>query len=368
MSLKASDVFKQKPVTIYSKDYHFDTTFYLDNAQPNERICQIMTYRGMPRMTYSVFIYRINEDLTRKEEKRYKYNGTPPDDYEWLILSDDRTQLFDFEISSSTRFIVKNLHQKQEYYTIGNTPPKGVQGDPHISHTSHNSIRQRRMDIYKEIQEDDLAVATKQIKMEEVTFATDTGFFDRQFDEKSPVYINIPKSDFLKQVVAHYAATKELFNGYADFCKVIIMPNSVDMKYGLVEITEENQSALISKYEGRPGSLPVLTRSFSLKKLKEQGHDRPIAHFLYVEMYTAEQMKKEDIESGKMDTEHTATLTIFNVKPLMTPYDFVPNAPITMMRNALGPKYGGSGKEIDTKEYTAAVEFFTKYAFVDHLN
>jgi hypothetical protein len=37
-----------------------------------------------------------------------------------------------------------------------------------------------------------------------------------------------------------------------------------------------------------------------------------------------------------------------------------PMQPITMMRNALGKVYGGSGVPIDVEKYSQSVEFWTK--------
>jgi len=248
----------------------------------------------------------------------------------------------------------------------------------------------------------------KQLK-ESVTFESDTGFFDRQFNETFPAYINKPKEEFLKDVVEHYKKEGVIHRGYADFCGVIIMPNHVDMKYGLVEINDNTRDALITRYEARGNALPVLRRFFSLKKLQKLGYDRPVANYLYIEMYTAQQMNKEqremkqknrekkqkndemkkkneemnneeerlmleeestklEEESKMLDFVHTATWTVFNVKPVMKPDEKVPNEPTTIVRNALGAKYGGSGKEIDEDEHKEAVLFFEKYAFVDHLN
>lgn len=41
-----------------------------------------------------------------------------------------------------------------------------------------------------------------------------------------------------------------------------------------------------------------------------------------------------------------------------------PMNPITMMRNALGIKYGGSGEEIDSEKYEESVLYWEKHAII----
>ncbi len=199
-----------------------------------------------------------------------------------------------------------------------------------------------------------------------VTIGFDKGtFFGRQFDTSSPVYINMSREEFTESVREYIKTDPTIEKGYADFCGVVRMPNNCGMKYGLLKINDDNKFALISSYVGRGKDLRVLQRSFSLKLLKTKEFERDEAKWLYIEMYTKEQMKFEDTENGITDTVYTDDWTIFNVKPMMEKNEHIPNVPITLMRNALGPKFGGSGLELNTDEYNKSVEFFNEHAFVD---
>ena len=54
---------------------------------------------------------------------------------------------------------------------------------------------------------------------------------------------------------------------------------------------------------------------------------------------------------------------IVSVKPQDVDVE-TPMQPITMMRNALGKEYGGSGVPLDFEKYTESVEFWKKHAIL----
>ena len=54
---------------------------------------------------------------------------------------------------------------------------------------------------------------------------------------------------------------------------------------------------------------------------------------------------------------------IISVKRQDVDYE-MPMAPITMMRNALGKEFGGSGVKLDLKKYKKSVEFWNKHAMI----
>lgn len=191
------------------------------------------------------------------------------------------------------------------------------------------------------------------------------GFFKRQFKSDSNVFINCSQEEFHERLLKDYNENPVLLDGYAPFCKVFIRENDVDMKYGLLEITDENKTALVSSYVFRPNSISVLQRSFAMSIMNKIGIERPVAKYLYCEMYTGEQMKKEDVSEGIMDTEYPLDYYVFNVKPIMTKDEKIPNVPITHLINAIGPSVGGSGYPLDKDAYQHSVEFFSKYAFID---
>lgn len=61
--------------------------------------------------------------------------------------------------------------------------------------------------------------------------------------------------------------------------------------------------------------------------------------------------------------ETDAPWGIISVKGQTTDYE-LPMQPITMMRNALGKEFGGSGIPLDFSEYKKSVEFWTKHVAI----
>lgn len=54
---------------------------------------------------------------------------------------------------------------------------------------------------------------------------------------------------------------------------------------------------------------------------------------------------------------------IVSVKPQDVDYE-LPMQPITMLRNALGRGYGGSGVALDQTQYLASVDFWSCHAII----
>jgi hypothetical protein len=70
----------------------------------------------------------------------------------------------------------------------------------------------------------------------------------------------------------------------------------------------------------------------------------------------------QNIAMGE-DSGSDAPWGIVSVKPQDTNEE-LPMNPITMMRNALGEKHGGSGVMLDESDYRKSVEFWSKNAVV----
>ena len=80
----------------------------------------------------------------------------------------------------------------------------------------------------------------------------------------------------------------KLLDGYADFCKLLVVPNFTDTKTGSMPITMENFHHLRSGYSARSeGELPVLSRWFEVPK-----NLVPEAQFLVVVLYDREQLQE----------------------------------------------------------------------------
>jgi hypothetical protein len=144
-----------------------------------------------------------------------------------------------------------------------------------------------------------------------------------------------------------------LVDGYADFCKHIFMPNFTDALSGVVEISHYNINLLQSGYKARrEDELPVLARWFSSKHIK-----REKATFLDLILYSKEQCSKEGEDIGDADYGIVSINGVMNVHE-------DPMLPTTMIRNALGIEYGGSGVPLDEEAYMRSVEFWDKHAII----
>ncbi len=151
-----------------------------------------------------------------------------------------------------------------------------------------------------------------------------------------------------------------LINGYADFCKLLIIPNITDARVGSLPITLENYQYLRSGYSSRrDGELPVFSRWFELPLGK------PRAKWLIIVLYSNEQLKKEALENPEHNEiyDFESDWGVVAILGQMEP-DEEPMKPETMLRNALGIKEGGSGVPLDRDKYLKSVEFWETHATV----
>lgn len=78
--------------------------------------------------------------------------------------------------------------------------------------------------------------------------------------------IDLCKSDLKESCVVelhtiYESGSSSLQDGYASFCKHLLVENFVETRTGVVEITEQNRSLLRSGYvERQPEKLAILTR------------------------------------------------------------------------------------------------------------
>lgn len=165
----------------------------------------------------------------------------------------------------------------------------------------------------------------------------------------------------------------DIKDGYADFCKLVIMSNFTNARTGTLPITLENYHYLRTGYHSRRGEeLPVLARWFDLPL------PAPTAKHLVVVVYSKAQLKKEwEAEQKRFSAEHSCA----GERPEPLPFtmeagygivailgqmeaDEEPMKPATMIRNALGVEEGGSGVPIDREKYLESVEFWKTHATV----
>lgn len=143
-------------------------------------------------------------------------------------------------------------------------------------------------------------------------------------------------------------APERVLPGYAPFCKLHVHRNWTSTRCLAVPITDDNRHLLRSDYEARNSDeLPVLVRWF-------EGLVPPVAEYLVVILYSAEQLAKE---GSPIDAEWGVVGCMYTMAPEETPM-----APITLMRNALGVEEGGSGVALDREAYARSVEFWRTHA------
>lgn len=139
-----------------------------------------------------------------------------------------------------------------------------------------------------------------------------------------------------------------LVPGYADFCSHLFVPNFTDAGVNAVEITPDNEPLLRSGYRSRQeNEPPVLMRWF-------EGVEPQVAKLLDVILYTAPKLKEEGI---KIDGDWG----IVSILGVMQPQEN-PMPTQTMLRNALGIEYGGSGVPLDPGKYNESVAFWSIHA------
>eukprot|EP01086_Lenisia_limosa_P013417 TRINITY_DN42520_c0_g1_i1.p1 TRINITY_DN42520_c0_g1~~TRINITY_DN42520_c0_g1_i1.p1 ORF type:complete len:195 (+),score=39.33 TRINITY_DN42520_c0_g1_i1:3-587(+) len=168
----------------------------------------------------------------------------------------------------------------------------------------------------------------------------------------------IKPEEFVAKVTAHYENEKMLHDGYAPFCKHIILPNFTDAKVGAVEITDDNRHLLRSGYLARTEKeLPVLCRWLDAKDI-----DIPVAKYLDVILYSYDQVVKENQSMG-ITTGYKAEWGIVSIKAQNEPFE-TPMQPITILRNAIGKEHGGSGVPINNEEYKKSADYWQTHAIL----
>jgi len=184
-----------------------------------------------------------------------------------------------------------------------------------------------------------------------------------------------------------------LLDGYADFCKLLIVDNFTDAKTGTAKITNENYHWLRTDIVARQEwELPVPTRALHLPLLAEK------ASYLVFVLYTNEHLKEEHkirleeqskqanekrISEGKEPLSEASWKSLNSIDGLK--YEFEddnniewgvvsimgqmvnteePMHPNTMIRNHMGKEFGGSGSPIDRESYMRSVEFWKNHAII----
>lgn len=153
--------------------------------------------------------------------------------------------------------------------------------------------------------------------------------------------------------------TAKVIDGYAPFCKLMVIPNATNAKTGTMKITLDNIHYLKTGYSARiEKELPVLSRWLEMPYVSI-----PVARYLVIVLYSYEQLLKEHNDSEEFELDRDTDYGVVAILGQMTDEE-EPMKPITMIRNALGTEQGGSGVEIDVEQYNRSVEFWTEYATI----
>ena len=185
-------------------------------------------------------------------------------------------------------------------------------------------------------------------------------FCFKQFDPASgSVQVPYDKEEFTKRV-QDMCNWEMLKPGYAPFCKHIFIENFTEAKQSYLAITEENKALLRSGYEARRAEeFAVLGRWFNAGEIG----DIPKAGYLDLILYSKEQIDSENAAMNAPPVNEEYDYGIISIKPQDVDYE-LPMQPITMMRNAMGEEYGGSGVKLDFETYAKSVEFWQANAIL----
>ena len=185
---------------------------------------------------------------------------------------------------------------------------------------------------------------------------------------------NINENEFVIQTLINQSNKSEniefydkitIIPGYADFCKLVAIPNFTNAKVGSMPITLENYQYLRSGYSARrEEELPVFSRWLELPLGKSK------AEWLILVLYDKKQIDKEsrvdyedDSDPHKKFYSFDADWGIVAILGQSHPGE-EPMKPETMLRNALGIEEGGSGVKLDREAYLASVDFWSTHATV----
>lgn len=114
-----------------------------------------------------------------------------------------------------------------------------------------------------------------------------------------------------------------------------------------------------SCYEARKeNELAVLIQYIDKSKI-----EAPLASHLDIILYSREQIINENIAMGDIPPDSNAPWGIISVKGQLNDFE-LPMQPITIMRNALGKEFGGSGVDLDYEKYRESVKFWTEHVAI----
>ena len=151
----------------------------------------------------------------------------------------------------------------------------------------------------------------------------------------------------------------KVLDGYADFCKLMVVHNFTEAKTGTLPLNLETLPYLRTGYSARTeNELPVLSRWLEIPSMFI-----PKADYLVIVLYSREQLEKESKDVPFTELDKDTDYGVVAILGQMSEFE-EPMKPITMMRNALGTGEGGSDVPLDREAYKKSIDFWEKNATV----
>lgn len=188
-----------------------------------------------------------------------------------------------------------------------------------------------------------------------------TKFVRRQLD---PNFAGTKLSEKdLEAVVTHVTSAlegkaHEVRDGYAPFCKEVRIPG-LFVRSPIVRITGKNRGALQRRIERRRDGEPSYIQEYFPVGC---GVEETPADHLTVIVYSRAQLEEEAAKAPHIERDvPDAEWGIVSINAEPEAMDS-PMAPMTLLRNALGAEYGGSGKPLDLSKYEESVAYWVDHA------
>jgi hypothetical protein len=195
-------------------------------------------------------------------------------------------------------------------------------------------------------------------------FLTIDKFALRQFSsDYSGTKVPISVQEFQQHIDQLNIGEEQLKPGYAPFCKHVFVRNFAKCETSYLQITSENEHLLKTGYEQRTEKeLPVLGRWFPKANVS---HLISEAEWLDVILYSREQIKLENdsMKNENDPADDEIPWGIISIKAQDVDHE-LPMQPITMLRNALGREYGGSGAPLHHDKYLSSVKYWSEHAII----
>jgi len=188
-----------------------------------------------------------------------------------------------------------------------------------------------------------------------------TNFSKRHFDKSfvGTKITDISEKAFEMHINSMFKSALFL-EGYAPFCKLMVIHNGTNAKTGTMELTLETLPYLKSGYSARTEEeLPVLSRWLEIPS-----QFVPIAKYLVIVLYDYKQLleenksKEEEFELN-LDTDYGVVAILGQMTDSEEPMK-----PMTMIRNSMGIEHGGSGSKLDEKKYRESIKFWETYSTI----